>query len=545
MNIRNKILIAIWLVIIATSLTFAIVGYNTQKRAFLDGVDKKLYASAFLLKHILPEDYHDKLSKDSFTQEEYDRIIVDKNNNLCIELGLQYLWSCMIVDDQVVFTTSTSPGLDVIKQDHAKFFDVHGDPHAFDQVFSTMKPSYSSFRNEWGYGRMVLIPYLDAKGRPYCFGSSISVNEVMAILHRTSMDYLVLGFIMLLIGLIASLLISNALSRPIEKLLKGINIISSGNLDYTLGTRARDELGQLSRAFDQMTKKLKQSREDTAAFYSKLEEKVTEKTKDLQTIKNLLEERVDELSHSQTAMLYMIEDLNRQAEELKEAQDTIVRSEKLVAIGQLASSVAHELRNPLGVMKNAVYYFNMLELGKKDAEIKENLDILSKEIENSDKVISDLLEFTRIKKPTLQPENINVIAKEVLNRLKISPDIKVVTELEDSLPDIAVDALQIQQVFYNIAINAIAAIDKSGRFKIKTNLKGDFVEISFADTGCGIPKENLTKIFDPLFSTKAKGTGLGLSVCRSLVEGHGGKIEVESEVDKGTTFTVRLPIKRG
>ncbi len=271
---------------------------------------------------------------------------------------------------------------------------------------------------------------------------------------------------------------------------------------------------------------------------SGLEKTVDERTKELQ------QERA-ELTRSQTAMLYMVEDLNKQSTKLRGAQDALVRSERLSAIGQLASSVAHELRNPLGVMKNVVYYFNMLELGKDNDEVKENLDILATEIENSNKIISDLLEFARIKEPALRPENINTIVKQVLNRLGKSPNIEVLTELGYTLPDMEVDALQIQQVFYNIAKNALETMDKGGALKIKTNLKGDFIETSFVDTGSGISKENLVKIFNPLFSTKVKGTGLGLSVCQSLVEGHGGEIAVESEVGKGTTFTVKLPVKKG
>ncbi len=271
---------------------------------------------------------------------------------------------------------------------------------------------------------------------------------------------------------------------------------------------------------------------------SGLEKAVDERTKELQ------QERAD-LTRSQTAMLYMVEDLNKQSTKLRGAQDALVRSERLSAIGQLASSVAHELRNPLGVMKNVVYYFNMLELGKDNDEVKENLDILATEIENSNKIISDLLEFARIKEPALRPENINTIVKQVLNRLGKSPNIEVLTELGYTLPDMEVDALQIQQVFYNIAKNALETMDKGGALKIKTNLKGDFIETSFVDTGSGISKENLVKIFNPLFSTKVKGTGLGLSVCQSLVEGHGGEIAVESEVGKGTTFTVKLPVKKG
>ena len=293
-----------------------------------------------------------------------------------------------------------------------------------------------------------------------------------------------------------------------------------------------------------------------------LEIKVSKRAKELEEIKRDLEKRVDErtkelqqkyteLSRSQTATLYMVEDLNRQSKEIKDTQDALIRSEKLAAIGQLASSVAHELRNPLGVIKNALYYLNMLEVGKDSADIKENMDIISKEVENSNKIINDLLEFSRIKKPTLQSENINMIVKDVLNRLERRPNVEIITELEDTLPDVKVDALHIQQVFYNIAQNAIQSMDKGGRLTICTRVQkpeyrnqSEFIEISFVDTGSGISKENLEKIFNPLFSTKAKGTGLGLSVCASLIEGHGGTIDVQSKVGKGTVFTVKLPVKR-
>lgn len=241
------------------------------------------------------------------------------------------------------------------------------------------------------------------------------------------------------------------------------------------------------------------------------------------------------------------EDLEREVEEktkaLRASQDSLVRAEKLAMVGKLASSVAHELRNPLGVIKNAIYYLNMLESAKSDPEIGENMDIISQEVENSDRIITDLLEFSRSKKPILRPENVNLIIKEMLDRLKINPDVTVVLELKDGLPDIEVDALQMHQVFYNMAKNAAESMEKGGQLKIGTALAGEDIKVSFSDTGSGISEENMGKIFEPLFSTKTKGTGLGLSVCASIVENHNGKIEVASEAGKGTTFTITLPVK--
>lgn len=234
-------------------------------------------------------------------------------------------------------------------------------------------------------------------------------------------------------------------------------------------------------------------------------------------------------------------ELERRNIELRDAQEKLVRSEKLAAIGQLASSVAHELRNPLGAIKNVVYYLRMLELGTEGEEIKRNLEMISREVDNSDKIIRDLLEFARVKRPALRRENVNQLVAELVGKIEARPGVDVATELAPGLPEIEVDALQIHQVFSNLATNALQAMEQGGRLTIRTACDGDAVTVSFSDTGCGIPPEHLPKIFEPLFSTKAKGTGLGLAVCASIIDGHGGKILVESEVGRGTVMTVSLP----
>jgi len=341
----------------------------------------------------------------------------------------------------------------------------------------------------------------------------------------------IIASLLLAIGL--GFYLTRSISVPITHLKETMIKIGAGNLDTKVDITSRDEIGILANAFNQMLRDLKKSHQDLENVLANLEERVKERTA--------------KLTKSQLAKSKIIGDLGKQAKELREAQDKLVRSEKLASIGQLAASVAHELRNPLGVMKNIVYYFNLLKWDKDNLDgidikdITKNLTILSSEIDNADKVISDLLEFTNIKKPALHKENINIIVKETLNRLQITDGIEVVMEL-DTLPNIDVDALHIRQIFDNIVTNALQAMEKGGKLKIKTNLQGDFIKIFFIDTGTGIPKENLERIFEPLFTTKAKGTGLGLSVCTSLVEKHKGRIEVKTEVGKGTTFIVYLPI---
>lgn len=243
-----------WPVFFAASVVFAVVGYSTERRALLGCIDEKLYTAARMLKSILPPDYHDRLvDQNSIAPQDYDNIIVDKNNKLCLELGLQYLWSCMVVDNNVIFTTSTSPSKDIKQKDHAKFFEVHRDPRAFEEVFRTMKPSYSSFHNEWGHGRMVLIPYRDIRGRLYCFGASMSIGEVAMILRNTLISYLFLFFAVLLAALLSSIILSASFSRPIVVLKDVAEKIARGKMDQKVRVKGAFELESLSESINFMS----------------------------------------------------------------------------------------------------------------------------------------------------------------------------------------------------------------------------------------------------------------------------------------------------
>lgn len=227
--------------------------------------------------------------------------------------------------------------------------------------------------------------------------------------------------------------------------------------------------------------------------------------------------------------------------ELKEAQDRLLRAERLAITGQFGASVGHELRNPLGVIKNSAYYLKM-KLGNADEKVKKHLKIIEREISISNKIINDLLNFTGVKEPTLQETDVNFLVKEALSRSQIPTEVAVVTKLMEELSPLVADPDQIEQVFINMISNAVQAMSDGGRLEIVTKAEDGFIVTEFKDNGCGIPEENLEKIFEPLFTTKAKGIGLGLAVSRTMVEGHGGIIEVESEVGKGSTFTVRLPL---
>jgi len=243
---------------------------------------------------------------------------------------------------------------------------------------------------------------------------------------------------------------------------------------------------------------------------------------------------------------------------LLEAQEELVRKEKLAILGQMSGSVGHELRNPLGVMSNAVYFLKMV-LADADDTTKEYLGIIKHEIDNSLRIITDLLDFARTKPPQVQAVTARALLDESLGRCALPDTIALQTEIPDSLPLLRIDPLQMGQVLTNFITNAVQAMPDGGELRVIARLGGaihesslqnpipetaDSIEISIKDTGEGISADNMKKLFQPLFTTKPKGIGLGLVVCKNLVEANDGRIEVTSEVGTGTTFTIMLPVQR-
>ena len=226
--------------------------------------------------------------------------------------------------------------------------------------------------------------------------------------------------------------------------------------------------------------------------------------------------------------------------DIEQIQEKLIRSERLAAVGELASGVGHELRNPLNVIRNCAYLLNMALTEKSDAEAVNTLKVLDKQIDIANKIVTDLLDFTRIKPPTQSKIDLNYIIKESLSYIPTPEHVTVKANLNGHTPQIVTDGEQISRVFTNISSNAIQAMNgpgsaKPGELNINIGSDDNFVWISFKDSGCGIAAENMQKIFEPLFTTKPKGIGLGLAISKRLVEQNGGKIEVASRVGEGAT----------
>jgi PAS domain S-box-containing protein len=233
--------------------------------------------------------------------------------------------------------------------------------------------------------------------------------------------------------------------------------------------------------------------------------------------------------------------VQERTKELVDAQARLLRSERLAAIGELAGMVGHDLRNPLTGIAGATYYLKTKYRRHLDARGKEMLQIIERDIDYSNKIINDLLEYSREIKLELTDTDPKSILKEVLGRLKVPRKVKIIDETRSELP-VRVDMKKIMRVFTNLVKNALDAMPRGGTLRLKSVRKGDSVIFSFSDSGVGMSKETLDRLWTPLFTTKAKGMGFGLPICKRFVEGHGGRLRVESEAGKGSTFTVILPL---
>ncbi len=227
--------------------------------------------------------------------------------------------------------------------------------------------------------------------------------------------------------------------------------------------------------------------------------------------------------------------------ELQEAQEKILRQEKLAILGQMAGSVGHELRNPLGVINSSIYYLRLV-LPDANEKIKQHLDMIENQVHVSDKIIGDLLGFARVTSVKRETVVVSDLVKRVLERFPVPATITLALEIPDSLPRVVVDPLQMEQVLGNLVTNGYQAMKEAGNLTVSANQQEEMVAIAVRDSGSGITPENMQKLFEPLFTTKAGGIGLGLAVSKKLAEANGGRIEVESEAGKGSTFRLVLPV---
>ncbi|MCW3984463.1 MAG: ATP-binding protein [Candidatus Bathyarchaeota archaeon] len=220
----------------------------------------------------------------------------------------------------------------------------------------------------------------------------------------------------------------------------------------------------------------------------------------------------------------------------------LVAAERFASIGELAGMVGHDLRNPLSSISAATFYLKNHYGALMDDTGRDMLSAIEKSIDYSNKIVKDLLDYSREMKLEIETATPRSILDMALSMVKVPPHIKLEENLEDT-PKMSVDVAKVSRVFVNLITNAFDAMPNGGTLTITAQSKPEEIQFQFKDTGQGIPKEAQKKLWTPLFTTKTKGMGLGLPICKRIVEAHGGKIMVESETGRGTVFHVTLPLK--
>ncbi|MDP2971708.1 MAG: ATP-binding protein [Deltaproteobacteria bacterium] len=325
-----------------------------------------------------------------------------------------------------------------------------------------------------------------------------SLKEMDKEISKVKKDAIVLAVIT--IGSLSSvlgLLFLRFVNLPITRLTDTMRRVEEGDLDVKVTFEGKDEMGRLAKNLNTMIEKLNLAKKEAEQYH----------------------------------------------------QELVQRADRMATIGELASGIAHEIRNPLAGIHGAIQI--IVENLPQEDDRRQVMDEIQKQIHRLERLVKDLLNYAKPAHPQYLPTDMNELVTKVLSfflsRQGISVGIKIEKKLFDPIPTIMVDPNSMEQVFLNIVLNAQKAMPKGGTLTVSTRYLSQHnegqgeVQIIFEDTGIGIRKENLPKIFDPFFSTRSDGTGLGLSITRNIIEQHGGRIEVESQVNVGTKFTITLP----
>jgi two-component system NtrC family sensor kinase len=344
-------------------------------------------------------------------------------------------------------------------------------------------------------------------------GLSLSrVDSTMATLQYTT-GGVALATILGLCG-VAIVFTRRKVLVPVEELTAGVKRVIDGNYQAPVTVSGTSEIADLAGAFNEMEASLREVRRDRRALLDSLEQQVRDRSA-----------------------------------KLEQAQDRLIRSEKLSSLGRLAASIAHEINNPLaGILTYAKLLIRTLDEGPLEESAREKvisrLKLIERETQRCTAIVRNLLDFARERQLSLADMDVNAAIAEatflINNQVKMQ-NIRLEQHLQPLAP-IQADFGQVRQALVNILINACDAMPQGGTLSVRSSQASDGeVEIAVRDTGTGISPEDLKKVLDPFFTTKEKGTGLGLSVVYGIVERHGGKVSIESTVGSGTTVTIRLP----
>ena len=367
-----------------------------------------------------------------------------------------------------------------------------------------------------------------------------SLDEARSYLSKKRDRAFILTFSTMLVILITlTLLFGKLVGNPIQKLVEAMSRAEKGNLEAEAHVRSQDELGELGRHFNRMLKTIRETNEQNVQLLSRVNLFNEELTKKIEAATSELAKRNEELRLLNEALF--------------ESQRQLSQSEKLAALGQVAATMAHQIGTPLNSISG--YIQLILQDGRLQSTDRDRLKIIESQLDRLAESVKNLLSFTRQPKPHLKVLDVNGVLEDLIHLSEPwlhSRNVRLLSSLSSRLPPVLGDPTHLQTLFLNLITNALDAMPNGGLLMIRTQEiqpqpssgNGRWLQISITDTGIGITEESKKRIFDPFYTTKktGEGTGLGLAICENIIKEHSGRLDVESQVGKGSTFSVYLPI---
>ena len=370
-----------------------------------------------------------------------------------------------------------------------------------------------------------------------------TLQEAQNYLNKKRERAIILTFSSILVILITlTIFFRKLVGDPIQRLVEAMTRAEKGDLETEVRVKTEDELGKLGRNFNRMLKTIRETHEQNIQLLRQVNQFNEELTRKIKAATSELAKRNEELRLLNEALF--------------ESQRQLSQSEKLAAVGEVTAAMAHQIGTPLNSISG--YIQLILQDGNLKSKDQDRLKIIESQLDRLADSVKNLLSSTRQPKPQLKTLQVNELLEELIHLSEpwfLARGVSVSSQFSPGLPPILGDSTHLQTLFLNLITNALDAMPRGGVLTIRTqqilpplpSKDGGWLKISIADTGIGITDESKKRIFDPFFTTKkmGEGTGLGLAICEKIVKEHSGKIEVESEVGKGSTFLISIPIFEG
>jgi signal transduction histidine kinase len=410
-----------------------------------------------------------------------------------------------------------------------------------DQLKRLKKDEYLSTLHDAGKERWLEVIVPLHSGTRVVGGIRVvsTLDEAQSYLSKKRDRAVILTFSSILVILITlTVLFGKLVGDPIQKLVEAMSRAEKGDLEAEADIQSEDELGKLGRNFNRMLKTIRETHEQNVQLLRQVNQFNEELTRKIEAATSELAKRNEELRLLNEALF--------------ESQRQLSQSEKLAAVGQVTAAMAHQIGTPLNSISG--YIQLILQDGNLQPKDRDRLKIIESQLDRLADSVKNLLSSTRPPKPQLRTLDVNEVLEELIHLSEpwfLARNVRFSITLSPNLPPLLGDPTHLQTLFLNLITNALDAMPQGGVLTIKTRQvsppfsseDGRWLEISIIDTGIGITEESKKRIFDPFFTTKkmGEGTGLGLPICEKIIKEHSGRIEVESEVGKGSRFSIFIP----